>query len=80
MDMIKTDFQSGMIAFGLKSKGGADMTDLEAMYHRFSHANIHKSTGVIAAVLGVSRKEYEAAVKRGIEEYYEQKRKSDDRR
>ena len=45
------------------------MTDLEAMYHRFSHMNIHKSTGVIASVLGIPRKEYEAAVQRGIDEY-----------
>lgn len=45
------------------------MTDLEAMYHRFSRANIHKSTGAIASVLGIPRKEYEAAVQRGIDEY-----------
>lgn len=44
------------------------MTDKEAMYHRFSRENIKKSTGTIAQVLGCSRREYEAAVKRGMEE------------
>ena len=45
-----------------------NMTDMEAMYHRFSRENLKKSTGTIAQVLGVSRKEYEEAVKRGMEQ------------
>ena len=45
-----------------------EMTDKEAMYHRFSRVNLKKSTGTIAQILGCSRKEYEDAVKRGMEE------------
>ena len=47
------------------------MTDLECMYHRFSHQNIKKSTGTIAQCLGISTKEYEEAVKRGMAEEQE---------
>lgn len=44
------------------------MTDKEAMYTRFSHKNIHKSTGKIAKELGVNRKDFEQAVENGMKQ------------
>lgn len=44
------------------------MTDLELMIFRFNKKNIKKSTGQIAKELGMDRKEFEEAVKRGLEE------------
>lgn len=42
------------------------MTDKEIMCHRFSREHIKKHTGVLAKMLGMSRKEYEDAVRRGM--------------
>lgn len=54
------------------------MTDLEIMHHRFSHKNFKKHTGLLAEMLGMSRKDYEDAVKRGMEqEAKERKRDSE---
>lgn len=44
------------------------MTDKEIMYHRFSRNHIKKHTGFLAEMLGMSRQDYEAAVKRGMDE------------
>ena len=44
------------------------MTDKEAMYIRFSHKNIKKSTGEITKRLGIDRVAFEQAVKRGMDE------------
>lgn len=44
------------------------MTDREIMLHRFSRKNLKRSTGELAKYLGMSRREYEAAVKRGMDE------------
>lgn len=44
------------------------MTDREIMLHRFCRKNIKKSTGKLAKYLGMTRREYEAAVKRGMAE------------
>lgn len=44
------------------------MTDKEIMYHRFQHNHIKKHTGLLAEMLGMSRKDYEDAVKRGMEQ------------
>jgi len=44
------------------------MTDKEVMYHRFSRDHIKKHTGILAEMLGMSRQDYEAAVKRGMAE------------
>ena len=44
------------------------MTDREIMLHRFQRDHIKKHTGVLAEMLHMSRKDYEAAVKRGMEE------------
>lgn len=44
------------------------MTDKEIMLHRFSRDHIKKHTGILAEMLGMDRKEYEAAVKRGMDE------------
>ena len=45
-----------------------ELTDKEAMLLRFSHKNIKKSTGTIAQVLGCTTKEFEEAVRRGMEQ------------
>lgn len=44
------------------------MTDLEIMYHRFSHQNVKSPVGKLAKELGMTTAEYRAAVKRGMEE------------
>lgn len=44
------------------------MTDKEIMYHRFRHNHMKKHTGLLAEMLGMSRKDYEEAVKRGMEQ------------
>lgn len=44
------------------------MTDYELMLFRFNSKNIRKSTGAIAKELGIDRKVFEEAVKRGLEE------------
>ena len=44
------------------------MTDKEIMYHRFSRKNLRKHTGLLAEMLGMSRKDYEDAVRRGMEQ------------
>ena len=44
------------------------MTDMEIMYHRFQRDHIKKHTGVLAEMLGMSRRDYEAAVRRGMDE------------
>ena len=44
------------------------MTDKEIMLHRFAHNHIKKHTGILAEMLGMSRKDYEAAVQRGMEQ------------
>ena len=44
------------------------MTDREIMLHRFQHDHIKKHTGLLAEMLHMSRKDYEAAVKRGMDE------------
>ena len=44
------------------------MTDREVMLHRFSHDHIKKHTGLLAEMLGMSRQDYEAAVRRGMDE------------
>lgn len=44
------------------------MTDYELMLFRFNRKNIRKSTGAIANKLGMDRKAFEEAVKRGLEE------------
>ena len=44
------------------------MTDREIMLHRFSKSNLKKSTGELAKYLGMSRKDYEDAVRRGMKE------------
>ena len=48
------------------------MTDKEIMYHRFSHKNIKKHTGLLADMLGMSRKDYEDAVRRGMQQEAEE--------
>jgi len=40
------------------------MTDKDIMNHRFHKKNINKSTGVLAEMLGMKRKDYEAACER----------------
>ncbi len=50
------------------------MTDKEAMYIRFSHKNIKKSTGEIAKSLGIDRVAFEQAVKRGMDEDFEERK------
>ena len=42
------------------------------MYHRFQHNNIKKRTGFLAEMLGMSRKDYEDAVRRGMEQEAEE--------
>ena len=44
------------------------MTDIEAMKYRFSTKNIKKGTGIIAKELGIPRKDFEAAVQRGLKQ------------
>lgn len=44
------------------------MTDYELMLFRFNRKNIRKSAGAIAKELGMDRKAFEEAVKRGLEE------------
>lgn len=44
------------------------MTDKEIMIHRFQHRHIHKKTSELAELLGMNRKDYEDAVRRGMEE------------
>lgn len=44
------------------------MTDLEIMYHRFSHRNIKSKTGDLAKELGMTTTEYNEAVERGMKE------------
>ena len=44
------------------------MTDKEIMYHRFCRKNLRRSTGELAKYLGMSRKDYEDAVRRGMEQ------------
>lgn len=44
------------------------MTDKDIMNHRFHKKNINKSTGVLAEMLGMNRKDYEAACKRAMEQ------------
>lgn len=44
------------------------MTDKEIMFHRFSRKNIRKNTGLLAQMLGIPRKEYEAACRRAMDE------------
>lgn len=44
------------------------MTDKEIMYHRFHGKNIKKNTGMLAEMLGMNRKDYEAACKRAMEQ------------
>ena len=48
------------------------MTDREVMLHRFCRANLRKSTGELAKYLGLSRQEYEDAVRRGMKEESDQ--------
>lgn len=43
------------------------MTDKEIMFHRFSRKNIRKNTGLLAQMLGIPRKEYEAACRTAME-------------
>lgn len=50
------------------------MTDLEIMHHRFSRNHIKKHTGILAEMLGMSRKDYEDAVRRGMLEEAIQRR------
>ena len=45
-----------------------NMTDREVMLNRFNRKNLKKSTGELAKYLGMSRLDYEAAVKRGMDE------------
>lgn len=42
------------------------MTDRELMQFRFSRKNVRKSTGQLAQLVGMPRKDFEAAVKRGM--------------
>ena len=42
------------------------MTDKDIMNHRFDKRNINKSTGMLAEMLGMNRKDYEAACKRAM--------------
>lgn len=49
-------------------KSGYDMTDAEIMKFRFQRRNVKKHTGYLAEVLRMDRKDFEAAVKRGIDE------------
>lgn len=44
------------------------MTDREIMLHRFAHKNLKRSTGELAKYLGMTRQDYEDAVKRSMEE------------
>lgn len=46
------------------------MTDRELVRFRFNEKNIRKSTGVLARQIGMSRADFEAAVKRGMEEEF----------
>ena len=48
-------------------KSGYDMTDDELMKFRFQRRNIKKHTGYLAEVLRMDRKDFEAAVKRGMD-------------
>ena len=43
------------------------MTDKEIMFHRFSGKHIRKSTGRLAEMLGIDRKDYEAACRRAMD-------------
>lgn len=54
------------------------MTDKEIMYHRFQHDHLKKHTELLAEMLGMSRREYEAAVKRGMDEEARELRKEKD--
>lgn len=53
------------------------MTDYELMLFRFNSKNIRKSTGAIAKELGMDRKAFEEAVKRGLEEENKKEEKND---
>ena len=44
------------------------MTDREIMLHRFQHKHIRKKTGYLCKLLGMSRKDYEDAVRRGMKQ------------
>lgn len=44
------------------------MTDREIMYHRFCNKNIKKGTGVLCKELKMTKKEYDAACRRAMEE------------
>lgn len=49
-------------------KSGYDMTDDELMKFRFNRKNMRKHTGYLAEILRMDRKDFEAAVKRGMDE------------
>ena len=49
-------------------KSGYEMTDDELMKFRFQRRNMKKHTGYLAEVLHMDRKDFEAAVRRGMED------------
>lgn len=59
-------------------KSGYDMTDDELMKFRFQRRNMKKHTGYLAEVLHMDRKDFEAAVKRGMDEEARRLRNPDD--
>lgn len=53
---------------GLRREKEGKMTDKEVMYHRFCHKNIKKGTGVLCKELGMSKKDYDEACCRAMNE------------
>lgn len=55
-------------SLGCIERGEANVTDREIMYHRFCHKNIKKGTGTLCKELGMTKKEYDDACRRAMEE------------
>ncbi len=50
-----------------ETENEGEATDRQIMFHRFCHKNIKKGTGVLCKELGLTKKEYDDAVRRAME-------------